>query len=125
MIADVLINKKLNPIVTELFIRGRKLIISLFIKQSYFDVPRNTRKNYTHRFIIKQELAFNYSSDIEFKDFLKLHKIYTAKPYSILVRKLSIYLMIILQLHLHLNMHHFKGKDLYLITSSSRTVKSR
>ena len=125
MIADVLINKKLNPIVTELFIRGRKLIISLFIKQSYFDVPRNTRKNYTHRFIIKQELAFNYSSDIEFKDFMKLYKIYTAKPYSILVRKLSIYLMIILQLHLHLNMHHFKGKDLYLITSSSRTVKSR
>ena len=56
---------------------------------------------------------------------MKLYKIYTAKPYSMLVRKLSIYLMIILQLHLRLNMHHFKGKDLYLITNSSPTVKSR
>ena len=41
MIADMLSNKKLNPIVTELFIRGRKLNISLvFITQSYFAVPK-------------------------------------------------------------------------------------
>ena len=40
MIADMLSNKKLNPIVTELFIRERKLNISLvFITQSYFTVP--------------------------------------------------------------------------------------
>ena len=39
MIADMLNNKKLNPIVSELFIRGRKLNISLaFITQSYFPV---------------------------------------------------------------------------------------
>ena len=39
MIADMLGNKKPNPIVTELFIRGRKLNISLaFITQSYFAV---------------------------------------------------------------------------------------
>ena len=42
-------NKKLNSIVTELFIRGRKLNISLvFITQSYFKVPKDVRLNTTH-----------------------------------------------------------------------------
>ena len=46
MIADVLSNQKLNPIVTELFIRGRKLKIScVFIRQGYFAVPKNIRLN--------------------------------------------------------------------------------
>ena len=46
MIADILSNKKLNPVVTELFIKRRKLIISLvFITQSYFAVPKNIRLN--------------------------------------------------------------------------------
>ena len=41
MIADMLCNKKLNPIVSELFIRGRKLNIFLvFITESYFAVPK-------------------------------------------------------------------------------------
>ena len=54
MIADMLSNKKLNPIVTELFVRGRKLNISLiFITQSYFAVPKNVRVNSTHYFIRK------------------------------------------------------------------------
>ena len=49
MIADMIHNKKLNSIVTELFIRGRKLNISLaFITQSYFKVPRDVRLNTTH-----------------------------------------------------------------------------
>ena len=53
-IADMLSNKKLNPIVTELFIRGRKLNISLvFITESYFAVPKNIRLNSTHYFIMK------------------------------------------------------------------------
>ena len=40
MIADMISNEKLNPIITELFVRGRKLNISLvFITQSYFKVP--------------------------------------------------------------------------------------
>ena len=44
MIADMINNKKLNSIVTELFIRGRKLNISLvFITQSYFKVPRDVK----------------------------------------------------------------------------------
>ena len=49
MIADMIQNKKLNSIVTELFIRGRKLNISLvFITQSYFKVPKDVRLNTTH-----------------------------------------------------------------------------
>ena len=44
MIADMLSNKTPNPIVTELFIRGRKLNISfVFITQSYFAVPKNKK----------------------------------------------------------------------------------
>ena len=46
MVADIFSNKKLNPIVTELFLRGRKLNISLvFITQSYFAVLKNIRLN--------------------------------------------------------------------------------
>ena len=49
MIADMINNKKLNPIVTELFIRGRKLnIFIVFIMQSYFKVPKDVRLNSTH-----------------------------------------------------------------------------
>ena len=49
MIADMIQNKKLNSIVTELFIRGRKINISLvFITQSYFTVPKDVRLNTTH-----------------------------------------------------------------------------
>ena len=60
MINDVLINEKPNPIVTELFIRGRKLNISLvFITQSYFKVPKDVRLNTSHfllqKFIIKEK----------------------------------------------------------------------
>ena len=54
MIADMLSNKKLNPLVTELFIRGRRLYISLvFITQSYFAVPKYIRLNSTHYYIMK------------------------------------------------------------------------
>ena len=54
MIADMINNKKLNSIVTELFIRDRKLNISLvFIMQSYFKVPKDVRLNSTHFFIMK------------------------------------------------------------------------
>ena len=67
MIADMLSNKKLNPIVTELFIRGRKLNISLvFISQFYFAAPKSIRLNSTHYFIMKtlikrelQKIVFN------------------------------------------------------------------
>ena len=54
MIADMINNNKLNPVVTELFIRGRKLNISIvFITQSCFKVPKDVRLNSTHFFIMK------------------------------------------------------------------------
>ena len=54
MIADMINNNKFNPIVTELFIRGRQLDISVvFITQSYFKVPKDVRLNSTHFFIMK------------------------------------------------------------------------
>ena len=82
MIADMNNNKKLNPVVTELFIRDRKLGISIvFITQSYFKVPKDVRINSTHFFIMKisskrelQQTALNHSSDIDFKDFMKIIK---------------------------------------------------
>ena len=96
MIADMINNNndnKLNPVVTELFIRGRKLNISIvFITQSYFKVPKDVRLNSTHFFIMKipnkrdlQQIALNNSSDIDFKDFMKIYKNCTGKPYSFLV----------------------------------------
>ena len=82
MIVDMLSNRKFNPIVTELFIRVRKLNISLvFITKSYFAVPNNIRLNSMYYFIMKipnkwelQKMALNHSSDIEFKDFMNLYK---------------------------------------------------
>ena len=93
MIADMLTNKKLNPIVTKLFITGRKLNISLvFITQSCFAVPQDIRLNSIHYFIMKipnkrdlQQIAFNHSSDIDFQHFVNCYKKCTAKPYSFLV----------------------------------------
>ena len=93
MIADMISNKKLNSIVTELFIRCRKLNISLvFISQSYFKVPKDVRLNTTHFFIMKipnkrelQQVAINHSSDINTKDFIEICRKYTDKPYYFLV----------------------------------------
>ena len=54
MVADMTHNKKLNSIITELFIRGRKLNISLvFFTQSYFKVPKDVMLNTSHFFIAK------------------------------------------------------------------------
>ena len=49
MVADIMTNKKFQAIIKELFIRCRKLNISLvFITQSYFSVPKDVRLNSTH-----------------------------------------------------------------------------
>ena len=80
-------NKKLSPIVTELFLTERKLDISLvFVSQSYFKVPKIIRLDATHYFIMKipirrdlQQVASSHSSGIEFKDFMKLYKEYKKK----------------------------------------------
>ena len=83
----------LNPVVTELFIRGRKLNISVvFITQSYFKVPKDVRLNSTHFFSMKipnkrelQQIALDHSFDIGFKDFMNIYKKCTTETYSFLV----------------------------------------
>ena len=93
MIADMINNKKLDSIVTEFFIGGRKLNISIvFVTQSYFKVPKIVRLNITHFFIMKipnkrelQQIALNHSSDIDFKGFIKIYNKYTAEPHFYLV----------------------------------------
>ena len=93
MIADMIHNKKLNSIVTELFIRCGKLNISIvFITQSYFKVRKDVRLNTSNFFIAKtpnkrelQQIAINYSSDISTKDFANIYRKCTAEPYSFLV----------------------------------------
>ena len=74
MIAGMIINKKLNPVVTELFIGGRKLNISIiFIMQSYFNVPKEVRLNSTHFFILK------IPNKGEFQLIVNIHQILTLK----------------------------------------------
>ena len=92
MIPGMISNKKLNPIVTELSIRGRKVNISIaFITQPYFKVPKEIRLNTTHFVIRKipnkrelQQIVLNHSLDIDFKRFMKIYKRYTVEPYSFL-----------------------------------------
>ena len=98
MIAGMINNKKLNPEVIELFIRGRKLNISIvLITQSTFKVPKDIRLNSTHLFIIKipnkrelQQIALNHSSDIDLKYFIKIYKRCTAQPFSFLVNNTTL-----------------------------------
>ena len=85
----MIINKKLNSVVTELCIRGRNLNIStVFTTQSYFKVLKEVRLNSTHFFIMTipnkgelQQITLNHSSGIDFKDFVKIYKKCTAKLY--------------------------------------------
>ena len=87
MVADILNNKKCQAIIKELFIRCRKLNISLvFITQSYFSVPKDVRLNSTHYLIMKinnkrelQNIAINHSADIDYKDFVKIYRECTKK----------------------------------------------
>ena len=95
-------DKELSSIVTELFLRGRKLnILLVFISKYYFKVLGATRLtirlNATHYFIMKipnksevRKIASYNSSDIGFKDFLKLSKDYTKEPYSSLVKDITL-----------------------------------
>ena len=75
VVANMINNKKLNAVVTDWLIRGRKLNISIvFITQSYIKEPKDVRLNCTHFFIMKipqkrelQQIALNHSSDIDLK----------------------------------------------------------
>ena len=91
MIADIMTNKKFQVTIKELFIRCRKLNISLaFITQSYFSVPKDVRLNSTHYLIMKinnkrelQNIAINHSVDIDYNDFMKSYRECTKEPYNL------------------------------------------
>ena len=97
---DMEINTKFSPIFTELFLKGKKLNISIvFISQSYFKEPETIRPHTIHHtlFNIKktskrefQQIASNHSSHIKFKDFMKLYKNYTKEPFSFLVNNTTL-----------------------------------
>ena len=92
MIADIMRHKKFQAVVKELFIRCRKLNISLvFITQPYFSVPKDVRLNSTHYLILKinnkkelQNIAITHSVDIGYKGFMKIYRECTKEPYSFL-----------------------------------------
>ena len=92
MIADMLRNKKLNSVVIELLTRSRKLNIShILITQTYFSLSKNITLNSIHYFIMKipskhelQQIVFNHSLDIDFKNFINLYKKFTARQSSFL-----------------------------------------
>ena len=92
MIADIMTNKKFQSLIKELFIRCRKLNISLvFITQSYFSLPKDVRLNSTHYLIMKinykielQNIAINHSADLDYKDFIKMYRECTKEPYNFL-----------------------------------------
>ena len=92
IIADIMTNKKFQTIIKELFIRCRKLNISLvFITQSYFSLPKDVRLNSTHYLIMKinnkrelQNIAINHSADIDYQDFMKIYRECTREPYNVL-----------------------------------------
>ena len=92
MIADIMTNKKFQSIIKELFIRYRKLNISLeFITQSYFSIPKDVRLTSTHYLIMKinnkrelQNIAINHSANIDYKDFIKIYRECTKEPYNFL-----------------------------------------
>ena len=98
MKSDMESNEKLIHTVTKLFLRGRKLNISLvFISQSYSKVPKTMRLNATHYFNMKipnkrelQQIASSHSSDIDFKDFVKLYKDYINEPFRFLVNNTTL-----------------------------------
>ena len=92
MIAYITTNKKFQDIIKELFIRCRKLTVSLvFITQSYFSVPKDVRLNSTHNLTMKinskrelQNIAINHSADIDYGDFIKIYRECTKEPYNFL-----------------------------------------
>ena len=103
MIADVNTNTKVQAIVKELFIRCRKLNISLvFITQPFFEAPKDARLNSTHYLIMKipnrrelQNIAANHSADIDYKDFMKIYRKCTAK--SLLIQHYQLAILYLLQ----------------------------
>ena len=92
MIVDIMTNRRFQAIIKGLFIRCRKLNISLvFISQYYFCVPKDVRLNSTHCMTMNinnrkelQNIAINHSADIDYKDFMKIYRKCIKKPYNFL-----------------------------------------
>ena len=92
MIADIMDNRIFQAIIKKLFVRCRKLSISLvFTTQYYFSVPKDVRLNLTHYLIMKtnnrrelQNIAINHSADMDYKDFTKIYREITKEPYNFL-----------------------------------------
>ena len=92
MISDVMFDKKAQQVLKELFIRCRKLNISLcFIIQSRFNVPKDVRLNCTYYVIFKlnnkiglQNIVIDHSSDIDYKDFIKIYRDCPKEPFNFL-----------------------------------------
>ena len=90
MISHLMSNKKAQRELKELFIRCRKLNISLcFLTQSYFSVPKDVTLNCTHYIIFKlnnkrelQNIAINHSADIDYKYFVKIYRDCAKEPYN-------------------------------------------
>ena len=87
IISHVMSNKKVQQVLKELFIRCRKLNISLcFLTQFYFSVPKVVRllslifKLNNRREL--QNIAINHSTDIDYKDFVKIYRDCTKEPYN-------------------------------------------
>ena len=77
VIADTMTGKKFQAMIKELFIRCRKLNISLvIITQSYFSIPKEVRLNSTH-----YQIAINHSAYVDYKDFMEIYKKCTKETY--------------------------------------------
>ena len=93
MFADIMRSEKFKAIVKELFIRCRKLNISIvFITQSYFRTPKDPRLNCTHYILMKisnkkelKSMTEENSGHLAFKDFLKIYNYCTKGPYSFMI----------------------------------------
>ena len=92
MISHVMSDKKAQQVLKELFIKYRKLNISLcFLTQSYFNVPRDVRLNCTHYIIFKlnkkrqlQNIVIDHSCDVDYKDFVKIYRNCTKELFNFL-----------------------------------------
>ena len=93
MITDIMRSEKFKAIVKELFIRCRKLNISIvFIAQSYFRNPKDARLNSNHYILMKignkkelKSIAEENSGHLDFKEFLKIYNYCTNEPYSFMM----------------------------------------
>ena len=93
VIADIMSNKEFQAIVKDLFIiRCRKLNISIaFISQFYCSVPKDVRLSTTHFYAMKinskrelQNIPIHHTADIDYRDFVKIYRECTKKPFSFL-----------------------------------------